>query len=132
LFEWTTDMQVDEGLIDEDHKELLSIANRVLGLERPNQDAEDLKLSIRELYDYVRYHFQREENFMRESGYPDMDEHYKKHQVIIKDMNNALSQSHHMGDLLENFRQIVYRWVVSHIMKEDKKIQAFIQSQNKA
>jgi len=131
LFEWTTDMEIDQGLIDEDHKRLLVIANRVLELDQPNRDAEDLKLAIRELYQYVQYHFKREESFMRESGYPELEEHHRKHQSIIQDMNNTLTRSHHMGDLLANFRDLLDKWVVRHIMVEDKKIHAFIQKQKK-
>ncbi len=57
MFEWTPDMQIDNGLIDEDHKQLFIIANRVFEIDHPNKDVEDLKLAIRELYDYVQYHF---------------------------------------------------------------------------
>jgi len=131
LFEWTPDMQIDNGLIDEDHKQLFIIANRVFEIDHPNKDVEDLKLAIRELYDYVQYHFEREENFMRESGYPNLEEHHKKHKVIIHDMNITLTQANHVRDLLDKFQKLVYLWVVGHIMKEDKKIRDFIQSQQK-
>ena len=81
-FKWTLEMQIDNGLIDEDHKQLISIANRVLKLDRPNRDAEELKRLIRELYDYVRYHFAREEGFMYKMGYPELEAHRKKHKAI--------------------------------------------------
>ncbi|MCF7823928.1 MAG: hemerythrin family protein [Candidatus Marinimicrobia bacterium] len=129
MFEWTEDLQVDKGLIDKDHKELLSIANRVLNPEQSEKDPEELKQAIRELYDYVDYHFKHEEALMHECEYPDMGEHFKKHQLIIKDMNATLTKSRTMGELLDNFRKILYGWVISHIMKEDKKIQAYLLKQ---
>ncbi len=129
MFTWTPFMQIDDGQIDEDHRHLISIANRVLELNRPNQDVEEIKQVIRELYEYVKYHFDREESFMHEQHYPGLDEHKEKHEIIIADMNHYLTKSHHMGEILSNFRQLVNRWVINHIMEEDKKIQKFLASQ---
>ncbi len=128
-FKWIPDMQVDNGQVDEDHKKLISLANRVLLLDRPNRDAEEMKRIIRELYDYVKYHFDREEKFMREIKYPAVDEHHERHHHIIADMNHHLTQSHHMSEILSNFRQLVNKWVINHIMEEDLKIKDFMANQ---
>ncbi len=129
MFEWTQKMRIDGGPIDEDHKQLLAIANHVLDLNHPSQDVEELKVAIRDLYEYVKDHFKREENLMQELEYPDREVHEEKHQEIIKVMNGALTQSLHMTALLGNFKDIMNAWVVDHIMTEDKKIQAFILGQ---
>lgn len=121
-------MQIDNGQIDEDHKTLLAIANRVLELNRPNRDVEEIKQAIRELYDYVKYHFTREEEFMQNSAYPEYEDHHKKHAAIVADMNQYLTSAHHMADILSNFRYLVNKWVVNHIMEEDKKIHVFMVS----
>lgn len=73
MFEWTLKTQIDNGQIDEDHKQLIVLANRVLDLDRPNRDAEELKQVIRELYFYVKYHFAREEGIMHKLGYLEID-----------------------------------------------------------
>lgn len=123
-------MMIDNGQIDEDHKQLLAIANRVLAMDHPNREAEELRQAIRELYEYVKYHFKNEEAFMRELNYPDLDSHHEKHRQIIKEMNYTLSHAHHMRDILNNFRELVNVWVIDHIRKEDRKIRKFIQKQN--
>lgn len=119
-------MRIDDGQIDDDHKELIAIANRVLWLERPNRDADELKMVIRELYDYVKYHFGREEVLMKNLDYPDFEAHHEKHEIIIRSMNYYLTESHHMGEILSNFRQLVSKWVTGHIMEDDKKLQRFM------
>ena len=131
-FEWTKKMQIDKGQIDTDHKELLSIANRVLKLNRPKRDAEELKQAIRELYDYVQDHFSREEALMQQWEYPEFDAHHQKHDLIIREMNHCLTSSHHMGELLNNFRTLVNDWVIIHILEEDNKIRVFRESTVKA
>jgi len=128
VFEWTIDMRIDNGLVDEDHKALIGIANQVIELNRPNRDADKLKQAIRELYDYVKYHFVREEELMRKIKYAEVDSHHEKHEAIIKEMNHYLTSSHHMGEMLSNFRQLMNKWVINHIMEEDKKLHYFMES----
>ncbi len=122
-------MVIDDGQIDKDHQELISIANRVLALNKPDEQIEDLKQSIRELYDYVKYHFKQEEIFMQQVNYPDFADHHEKHREIIKKMNHILSHSKHMNDILNNFRNLVNDWVIRHIRKEDMKIRNFLAEQ---
>jgi len=125
-------MSIDDGQIDEDHKQLISIANRVLELNHPNRELEDIKQVIRELYEYVKYHFEREERFMSEQGFPGVDEHKEKHEIIIAEMNQYLTKAHHMGEILSNFRQLVNKWVINHIMEEDKNIKIFLKAKKQS
>ena len=129
MFEWTIDMRIDNDVIDEDHKKLISLANKVMELNHPNRDAEELKVVIRELYEYVQYHFNREEALMSKLEYGAVEEHQQKHEAIITEMNQYLTSSRHMGEMLSNFRQLMNKWVISHIMDEDKKFQHFMASQ---
>lgn len=128
MFKWTMDMRIDNDVIDEDHKKLISLANHILELNRPNQDAEALKQAIRELYDYVKYHFAREEVLMVKLKYAAAEEHHEKHAAIVKDMNHYLTSSHHMGEMLSNFRNLMNKWVMNHIMEEDMKFHYFMES----
>ncbi len=126
MFVWTQVMSIDNGFIDEDHKKLIEIANRVVELHHPNRDAEELKQAIRDLYDYVKYHFQREEDLMAQIKYPGAEAHHQKHEEIVKDMNHYLTTSHHMGEMLENFRTLMNKWVLNHIMDEDIQLHEFM------
>ena len=131
MFLWTESMRVDDGPIDEEHRTLLTIANHVIELQQPHKDAEDLKLAIKELYDYVHYHFEREIKMMREVGYPDVEDVTEKHDRIIADMNTYLRSSKHVGELLSSFRVLVNCWVIDHIMQEDKKFHSFLIAKRK-
>lgn len=120
-------MCIDYGFIDEDHKKLIEIANRVHMLNEGNQEAEELKQAIRELYSYVKYHFKREESLMRDLNYTNFEDHHQKHETIVKEMNHYLTTSHHMGEMLENFRKLMNKWVMNHIMSEDIKFHDFME-----
>jgi hemerythrin len=126
VFTWTPDMQIDGGPIDNDHRKLLEIANQILELSTAEQDVLELQGLIRELYDYVKDHFHREEQYMTSLGYPGLAEHKALHRSIIQDMNRRLNQSYHLGQILGGFRQLMTTWVVNHILTEDRKIYRFI------
>lgn len=128
VFEWTPEMKIDNGQIDDDHQKLLSIANRILDVEHPKWDVEELRLAIQELFDYTEHHFTREEKMMRQIGYPEVDAHLEKHKSIIHEMGRRLTISRNMNDILSNYRKIMDEWVISHIMEEDKKIRQFMES----
>ena len=125
-FEWTQELQIDNGQIDADHKELIAIANRILEMNKPSQDAEELKSIVRELYDYVKHHFTQEEEIMERLGYPKLEEHHEKHEIIIRDMNHFISSAQNISSIFVNFRRLVNKWVINHIMEEDKKIHVFM------
>ncbi len=131
-FKWTKDMRIDDGQIDADHKKLISIANKVLTLEQSSKRADELKQLIQDLYEYVKYHFAREEDLMQKLEYPDMKSHQTKHENIILAMNLFLANAQNMDEILVNFRKLVSKWVIDHIMDEDKKLQRFMVAKVKA
>ena len=132
LFTWTPEMKVDDGQIDGDHQELIAIANRMFNFKNPNREAEEIKQVIRELYDYVNFHFTREEAFMTKIGYPQKEAHMEKHAIIITEMNQQLTSAHHMGEILGSFKALVNRWILDHIMEEDMQIKHFLANRPEA
>jgi hemerythrin len=125
-FKWTKNMAVDNGLIDGDHQALIAIANRLSELSHPNQEADEIQSVIRELYDYVSFHFTREEAFMRRILYPHKNEHIEKHRLILSEMNRQLTSSHHLGEVLISFQNLMQKWIMEHIMEEDMQIKAYL------
>ncbi|MCF7903954.1 MAG: hemerythrin domain-containing protein [Candidatus Marinimicrobia bacterium] len=69
-FEWTEALEIDKGQIDADHKKLIEIANEMACLDDLDNQGEELRRSIRKLYEYVKNHFTREEAFMLALDYP--------------------------------------------------------------
>lgn len=122
MFEWSDELKIDNGQIDAEHQELISIANRMGQISDPDEESEDIRRIVHELYDYVRTHFSREEAFMEEVAFPLLQEHKNKHEAIISEMNNDLISAGNMGDVLRNFKDLVKRWVIDHITEEDLKI----------
>jgi len=128
MFQWNREMSIDDGFIDADHQKLIEIANRIAALDPLDYDQEELKQAVRELYDYIRYHFTREVNFMQDIGFDGMQSHQKAHRRIVKEMNHHLTHAHHMGEMLENFQTLMETWIMEHIMVEDIKLRDFLRT----
>lgn len=124
MFEWDSSMRIDGGPIDEQHKHLLKIANEIMSMNGHNLDVDKLKSLIIELYDYVKHHFEDEEKLMEKIGYPNLEEHKRLHSEIIDDMNFHLTNPKDIKAILVNFRRLVTRWLIDHILKEDRLIHA--------
>lgn len=122
-------MRVDGGQIDEQHKHLLDIANKILSMNSQNLDIEKLKTAISELFKYVQEHFNDEEALMLKIGYPEYEEHQRLHAEIIDDMYHHLTTPERIESILANFRRLVTRWIIDHILNEDRKIHTFMVQQ---
>ncbi len=126
LIEWTPKMSVGIEIIDSDHKKLFALVNRVGELidggDRPN-----LLKSLDELLDYTRYHFQREEQLMRDAGYPGYDAHARIHHDVtakvaqwIEDLRSGKARPDQaVLDFLVN-------WLVNHVLREDMRYKPFL------
>jgi len=81
---WTDVMHVGVGSIDKDHQHLITLLNRISRRTIHDKDVDEV---ISELIDYTLYHFKREEALMETCDYPDLDDHCKLHQDLIKDVS---------------------------------------------
>lgn len=123
LFEWKDIYKIDNDLIDNEHKKLFTIA-----IEALNTNVDDRKLHIRktliELNEYMKTHFNDEENYMKEIQYKEFKHHKKLHENIITQMNEFIKQL--PGLSIEQFERklIEYMdiWLINHIVTEDRKI----------
>lgn len=125
-FEWKSDYAVDGGRIDDEHKQLLNLANQVLAFTDPSRQADEVTDTVKQLFKYMEFHFDNEQGLMREAGYPEHEEHAQAHAKIISDMNNLLKTSSNLDQLVVELKPAMRNWVVQHILDEDKKIAKYL------
>ena len=90
--EWTPALSVGVENIDQEHKKLIAICNKmafnVKGVNNIKTTAEGFK----ELRAYTVYHFSNEKKFQSAIGYPDLKNHSKEHDKLRKSVK-AYQQS---------------------------------------
>lgn len=131
IMHWTEKMSVGVPEIDEDHKQLISIINRLA--EDADKDGRRLAVrqSIAALLRYAEFHFAREEKVMTVARYPGIEEHKEEHRNFvakIKDLNRLFDEDPEgvVNFVRETLLEFLRDWLNHHILIEDKGYQACV------
>ena len=127
LFDWNQNYLINNSKIDNQHKKLVDILNRLYDAMKVGKGNDILSGVIKELIDYTKVHFSEEEKLMIESKYPSYSSHFKEHSAFItkveavyKDFNSGK-----VGLSLE-LMQFLKDWLSNHILGVDKKFGEFV------
>ncbi len=124
LIRWTEAMSVKVSSMDNDHRVLIDLINQLASAEKigNRRIAESV---LDELVNYTIDHFNREEQFLQETGYPfaDLITHKMQHASFTETIQDIRWQ------YLHGFRPKINRevllflrnWLSKHILVEDKK-----------
>ena len=126
-FGWKEIYKVGYDQIDQEHKQLFDIAQEAFNIVDSSTRADKIKSVIADLYDYMKTHFNHEEEFMETIKYPKLEEHKKLHEQIIINLNSFIQQLSTLN--LELFEKELARLIdillVQHIIQEDRKIMSW-------
>ena len=123
---WENKFNTGYKRVDDQHKELVNILNK-LNLLVMNKDiskedvAEELNNIIKDMVDYVAYHFSTEEAIMKAIDYSGFKSHVVKHRnftnKVLEEVNNYKN-----GKQIDIKGLIVFLrdWLFNHIVVEDK------------
>ncbi|MBO7028640.1 hemerythrin family protein, partial [Campylobacter jejuni] len=89
---------------------------------------EELKEILTELFNYMKEHFDNEEQYMQEIHYPCLNEHKIMHKNIIRDMSYLIQNIKTTNDLKEKLYLAVKKWLLEHILYEDMKVEQYRRS----
>ncbi|MCX5863815.1 MAG: hemerythrin family protein [Deltaproteobacteria bacterium] len=121
-FAWSAKYSIDNAQIDAEHQRLIELANDVATFAGSGEKLPRIKGAIIALYDYVKTHFQHEEEYMLQLGYLQYEEHKKLHEGIIAEMNAIMKHSGNLDTLVYKFKRLMNAWVLEHILTEDSRI----------
>lgn len=124
--EWNEQFSVRVAELDDQHKVLFRLINEMLDALHKRGGADVLAGVLKELKDYTRYHFGKEEQYMEKYDYPAIEEHKKEHR-IFEDMVDDIGRQFYEGelDLTLQVLDITVNWLKNHILGVDKKYSDF-------
>jgi hemerythrin-like metal-binding protein len=122
LFKWDEKYSVNNDELDNHHKVLFGILNRLYASCFEENEGITLDSIYEESVSYTNYHFSAEENYMRNKGYKDIDNHIKAHN-IFKERIMLLKKDIDLKNIVLTKELIVYlgNWLLNHVLVEDKK-----------
>jgi hemerythrin len=123
LVEWNDDLSVGIQEIDEQHKILVNLLNRLYHAVVTRNDSKEVIESIlNELAQYTYVHFAVEESLMRIFNFTEYDTHKQHHAELaaqVFDLNRKVRSGEAVVSMeLLNFLR---SWLMNHIIKEDKR-----------
>ncbi|ANE36517.1 hemerythrin-like metal-binding domain protein [Campylobacter iguaniorum] len=126
---WSEKYSINNYEIDEQHKKLFELAKKAYIYANNNISKDDMRQIIVEFFDYMKEHFNQEESYMRQIGYPKLIEHSKIHRDIISTMSNLIRSIKNINEMKENLVTIAEKWLLEHILQDDIKIEEWNQHQ---
>ena len=125
-FAWKDSYSVGRSDVDEQHKQLFSLANAL-----PDElDVQTWHRIIMELYKYTRIHFSAEEQMMRELGYSKHAEHSALHEGLISQLAQISAQAEPSARSTSEFKMFFYSWIIDHILTQDMDYASYIQQKH--
>ena len=84
---------------------------------------------LEKLVDYIQFHFTTEEEIMRDTKYPALDEHCQEHLAMttrVIEFKRAYAKNHEIN--VVEMLNFLCDWLKEHIVVSDKKLRAHIQA----
>lgn len=124
--EWLPSYSVNRLDLDTQHKELFRLIGELSG----DLDAKQVKTSIFYLFKYTRTHFTTEEFLLKETGYPEFNNHQKLHEELITQLSDFADLDFHDEQSVQEFKKFASDWLSSHILEEDLKYARYLKERD--
>jgi len=127
LFCWDSTYSVNIGVIDTQHKTLVTMINDLHQAMAKGSGKEKLGGILSNLIKYTRAHFATEETLMQTHGYPGFLAQKSEHESLTKTVLDLQSRflSNQVGLSIE-VMDFLKDWLVKHILGSDKKYTSFL------
>ncbi len=128
--DWSDQYAVGVELIDHDHQKLVGLLNQVVSTANFHMGESYVRSVIGELIDYTKYHFEREENLMKENEYPSLDSHIAQHKSMIDQVSSFSDRIQNSPNCEDDVCMEVYHflksWLLNHIVHTDKELGQYL------
>ncbi len=127
--EWTPRLSLGVELLDNDHKKLFSVIQKVMELTQQEEEAKArhaCREGIKYFKNYTIEHFQREEDFMRSLNYGGYERHFQIHEDmrtrVLPALEAELEKQEYSMESVRHFLGVCVAWLSTHIRMEDVSI----------
>ena len=145
MLKLTEDLIIGNEIIDADHQGLIDIINRFLdevkvcefvGDTISNKYNEIMHNTLKDLVNYTRGHFEREEQIQRECMYEYHDMHKNEHRALVAQVEE-MARDYFVRKTkkidikaLNELNEFMKFWLVNHIQKFDTNLKSWVSHNN--
>lgn len=128
---WSDSDSVGVKEVDDQHKKLVTLTNTMFQAIMDDRGFEVLLSVLRELEEYVMYHFDYEEKLMAENGCPqeDLEIHVKEHRELTRQVSSFIDRFEREGGELDiELFDFLRTWMDGHLSRTDKEFKQYFAS----
>lgn len=125
---WHEFLEIGVDFIDDDHKQLLSLLRDIKAAVDENNRTECIRLFEILLQD-IKVHFDKEEQYLASTNYPELEEHKVYHQGLLNSIietQNIFASDKTRPDLKKCFTR-VENFLTDDILRGDIKFKSFLE-----
>ena len=120
LMKWYKNYELEIKVIDDHHKHLLGLLNKVFDDFTSGVSQESLCVVLDQLVDYTKYNFATEEHWMLVHEYPGLAKHLEEHEIFTNRVVAIQNKFHNAEtNLFPEVLQFLQNWISYHILKTD-------------
>lgn len=122
IIKWRDSFSVGVESMDEQHKTIIELINRLFYAIREEKTAESTLPILEEMTQYAENHFQKEEEYLKATNYSDFTSHVAMHQEFRNTLQRLQQGLEDKDDsAVDEMYLFLRQWWTAHIMTEDKK-----------
>ena len=126
LIVWDESFSVGVKALDEQHKQLVKLVNKLLEMNNVTVDSEAISDALTEMTKYARKHFDSEEKLMLKYDYLYYPEQKEEHKLFWKKTTAyCLDAMSHKESIPKEILVFLKSWWVHHILETDMKYKEF-------
>lgn len=121
LIKWENSYSVGVSEFDQHHQQLVGMINELYDAMRAGTTKGKLDSLLKKLFDYTKFHFQKEEQFMQKHSFRELSAHQRQHQEFIKQLEQFKERYDSGSIMLSNdVFKFLKNWLMTHIVQTDK------------
>ncbi|MBA4256386.1 MAG: hemerythrin [Polaromonas sp.] len=126
-FEWASDMEIDQGPIDQDHRKLVDLVNTLHTVTSEGRGQQIVDRVLGELISYTADHLRREEKLMESLKFPNLANHKVGHDAFLASIHD-LKKKYDAGSITvaAQLSTVLRDWLSLHIRRSDKELLALL------
>ncbi len=121
--------------IDHQHKELFDRVGEFLKVIKSDGEwetkLEKVKETLEFMKEYVITHFDSEEAYLKEIGFPEYEEHKAIHEDFkakVTEYAQKFEEENYDEELVQEFGGMLMAWLINHVASTDQKIAEYVES----
>jgi len=131
-FGWNDAYNTGVKEIDSEHKHLLEIIENITEVNNGEFTCSMTAGLLDDVLDYARFHFQNEEQLMRQYGYPKVASHKKEHDILITELQRQVGVLKESKGSSAKVLYFLLQWFIQHTLYTDQEIGHYIRGQSRS